>query len=339
MDNVALANLEKTQLALRAALAAAIAAAIAQALKLDFPIFALLSAVIATDLTPLQSRRLGLWRLVATVIGALFGALASLLLPPTAWSVGLGILCTMLVSQRVRARGGAKVASYICAIIILHYGEASWNYAYYRLIETALGVIVAWFVALVPLLIPNELVETRRGAERVHGWMRTGTEPEVAEPFVADLQLAIRVAVAATLAILISARLGLGFPIFAAIAAVITTDLSPATSRALGLSRIAATLVGAACGGLMGAMLPADPWWSGAGILIAMIACQVAGLSEAAKVAACTCGIVMAMHAGEPTLFAFQRVVETSIGVMVAWAVSFVPKLMKLDETESTGNV
>ena len=65
-----------------------------------------------------------------------------------------------------------------------------------------------WVIALVPLLIPNELVEIRRGEARVHGWMRTCTGPEVAEPFIADLQLAIRAAVAATLAILISAHLG-----------------------------------------------------------------------------------------------------------------------------------
>ena len=62
------------QLATRSAVSATLAYSIAQALKLDYPIFALAAAVIATDLTPARSRELGFRRLVATAIGGLSGA-------------------------------------------------------------------------------------------------------------------------------------------------------------------------------------------------------------------------------------------------------------------------
>ena len=59
------------QLATRSAVSATLAFSIAQALKLDYPIFALAAAVIATDLTPARSRELGFRRLIATAIGGL----------------------------------------------------------------------------------------------------------------------------------------------------------------------------------------------------------------------------------------------------------------------------
>jgi len=332
-------HLQPAQVAIRCAIGAAAATAIAQVLKLDFPVFAMLAAVISTDLTPLQGRLLGLRRLFATVIGAVAGMLFSAILPPTAWSAGIGILCTMFVTQQLNVRSGAKVAAYICAVIVLHYGSASGYYAFYRFTETALGISIAWLFVFVPLLFTNEAVEARRREERELSspWFRIDDEPTAPRwhLLTLDVQLSLRTAVAATLAMLISQLLEFDYPIFAGIAAVITTDLSPARSRALGTRRLVTTIIGAGCGGLMSTVVGADPWWVGAGILITMLACQLAGLAEAAKIAACVCGIVMIMHGGHPLAFALERMIETGIGVVVAFAVSYVPKLIKLEDPQS----
>src|SRR4051812_10807000 len=77
MSETTFSTISNAQLAIRAAGAAALAAAIALSLKLDHPIYAVLAAIIATDLTPRQSRQLGLRRLAATLLGALGGALIS----------------------------------------------------------------------------------------------------------------------------------------------------------------------------------------------------------------------------------------------------------------------
>jgi len=112
------------QLALRAAVAAGVSLGIAQALGLDYPIYAFISAVIVTDLLPSQSRHLGLRRLVATVLGAACGAALSPIVGPGPWGSGLSVLAAMLLSELAGARDAAKVAGFICGIVVLDHSAA-----------------------------------------------------------------------------------------------------------------------------------------------------------------------------------------------------------------------
>lgn len=147
---------ESVQLALRASVAAGVALAIADLAKLQHPLFSAIAAVIVTDLSPRQSRKLGVVRLAATVVGAVCGAALSPLFPPGPIALGIAILITMLICTLVRAHDGSRVAGYICAIIVFDQSGAPWTYAWFRFVETALGVIVAWCISYVPKLIATE---------------------------------------------------------------------------------------------------------------------------------------------------------------------------------------
>ena len=141
------------QLSLRAAVAAGLALGIGQLLRLQFPIYAMISAVVVTDLDPAETRKLGAPRLAGTVLGALLGALISLHLSPSAWEVGLGVFLAMFLSHLLRLQGAAKVAGYVCGIVLFAYDDTPWSYALHRTIETMIGLALAVAVSLIPKLL------------------------------------------------------------------------------------------------------------------------------------------------------------------------------------------
>ncbi len=140
------------QLTLRASVAAVAALVLARWFELAYPIYAFIAAVIVTDLEPSTSRKLGLRRMLATVIGALCGALLSFLLPSGPVGVGFGFFVAMLLAQSLGAGEGSRVAGYICGIVLLDHSTEPWHYAFHRFIETLLGVAAAWAISYVPKL-------------------------------------------------------------------------------------------------------------------------------------------------------------------------------------------
>lgn len=146
----------KVQLAVRAALAAGGAVALASWFVLAQPIYALIGAVLVTDLSPAVTRRLAVLRLVATALGATAGALLCVLLAPGPWTAAFGILVAMLLCLLVGAHEAGKVAGYICGVVVLSHAGDSWAHAWARFVETALGIGVAWVVSLLPKLVAVE---------------------------------------------------------------------------------------------------------------------------------------------------------------------------------------
>ena len=111
------------QVCARPAASAGLSVAVAQVLGLPFPIYSMIAAVIVTDLSAKQTRRLGVPRLADTVIGAVVGVVLSPLLPSNAGAIALGIAIAMLLSHLARFPEAAKLSGYVCGIILLGHGD------------------------------------------------------------------------------------------------------------------------------------------------------------------------------------------------------------------------
>ncbi len=144
------------QLSVRAGVAAGLAVGVAQLLELPYPIYALVGAVIVTDLEPTETRKLAVQRLAGTVLGATVGAALSQWLPSGPLAIGFSIMLGMLLSHMLHLTGAAKVTGYVCAIVVIDHNDLPWIYAMWRLLETVLGISIALLVSFVPKLLHAE---------------------------------------------------------------------------------------------------------------------------------------------------------------------------------------
>jgi uncharacterized membrane protein YgaE (UPF0421/DUF939 family) len=138
---------------IRAAVATSMAVSAAAFLRLEFPLYALITAVIVTDPSPTRTRQLAIPRLAGTVLGAAFGAALSYVLPAGPLAIGVAVFAAACVSQVAGLQEATKVAGYVSGIVVLSHSADRWSYAVFRSAETLLGIGAAVLVSFVPLLL------------------------------------------------------------------------------------------------------------------------------------------------------------------------------------------
>jgi uncharacterized membrane protein YgaE (UPF0421/DUF939 family) len=136
------------QTGFRAALASLLSAWVALRWGMDYPIYAVIAAIVVTDDSPEITRRAGLLRLVGNIIGAALGALIGCSLGHTPLVMSGGVLFSILLCELIGLKAAAKITGYITGIVILFHGDSPWVYAKDRFIETSLGLGFAVLIGM-----------------------------------------------------------------------------------------------------------------------------------------------------------------------------------------------
>jgi len=144
----------------RCALAAAAGLAIADLFHLPFPLYAVIAAVIVTDLSAAETRRLAASRIGGTMVGAVLGAALSPVLPTGPLAIASGIFLAMALTHALHMPAAAKLSGYVCAICLVQQSAAPWVYSWWRLAETVVGIAVAVLMSFVPMLLPAPTKKT-----------------------------------------------------------------------------------------------------------------------------------------------------------------------------------
>ncbi|MFD2675257.1 FUSC family protein [Gulosibacter bifidus] len=132
-------------------------------LRIDMPIFAAIAALLIVAPSVNQSFAKGVERSLGVVAGVLLASVMAQVLPVSNWLVLLIIAVAVAVSWMAKLSVGMTNQLVISAMLAIAMGAGSWEFAVTRVVETAIGSLVAFGVNL--LLVPPVKVEPAR--ERV----------------------------------------------------------------------------------------------------------------------------------------------------------------------------
>lgn len=143
------------------------------------------------------------------------------------------------------------------------------------------------------------------------------------------LIIAVRCALAALGSVEVSRRLGLPFPIYALISAIMVTEYHGEETRQLSATRFLGNVLGITAGGVMGTFLGGHSWVIGLAAFVMILLCYLFDFAIAAKYAAFVAALTVMDHSGNPWIYGSDRILETLIGIGFAVLMSLaipVPK-------------
>jgi uncharacterized membrane protein YgaE (UPF0421/DUF939 family) len=132
--------------AFKTAIAATASSVLAQELHMEYQFYAAIAAIIVMAPTTNSTQLLGIQRLIGTAIGAVVGAIFSVVAGSHAWALGVSVFFTIYLTSAGKCPEAAKLAGYVSAIVILSQSHNPWLYAWGRFLETLLGIGVALLV-------------------------------------------------------------------------------------------------------------------------------------------------------------------------------------------------
>ena len=113
-------------------------------------------------------------------------------------------------------------------------------------------------------------------------------------------------------------------PFFMALAGIITVQISTMDSVNMGKNRILGTGIGAVVGLCFAIIQPENPFLAGIGIIIVIQICDYFHMNTAIQIATVVfLAIMLNMDGSDPFVYSISRLVDTSVGVIIALLINY----------------
>jgi len=130
-------------------LAVAITLIICEWVMATNPFFAAISAIFAMESTVEGTLKVVRDRLFGTILGAAIAIGFTMILAQTSITIGLGVILVISICNALKLQGTIKIASIVFLAIALGAHEGNQlNYAFYRTIDTLIGLMVSTLINL-----------------------------------------------------------------------------------------------------------------------------------------------------------------------------------------------
>jgi len=135
---------------IKTAIAVSVSIVLSNLLKLEFPYFVAMTAIISMDRTARLSISMGRNRVIGTLLGALIGILFASIDRGNPFLAGLGILVIILISNQLKLPGSITVGSFVFVAIMVHIsGDITpLFYGLHRTLDSLLGALIAFAINL-----------------------------------------------------------------------------------------------------------------------------------------------------------------------------------------------
>jgi uncharacterized membrane protein YgaE (UPF0421/DUF939 family) len=129
---------------LKTAFAVVVCMGISKILKLEYPFFVAIAAIISMENSLANSFKAGRSRMMGTIIGAGFGLIGALIEPGNAIVCGIGIIGVIYCCNLLKWRKPVAFAGVVfMAVMVSTQGKNPFLYSMNRILDTFIGIVVA----------------------------------------------------------------------------------------------------------------------------------------------------------------------------------------------------
>lgn len=152
---------------IKTAIAVFLSVLVSKAFKLEYPFFAVIAAIFSMENSIANSYKVGINRLLGTLVGAFVGVIFVSIQPGNAIYMGIGTMLLIFICNIFKWNKAIPIAGVVFAAIMLSLNNKNpIYYSFGRVVDTLIGIVIAVAVNYI-VFPPNNLVQMHKNIDAI----------------------------------------------------------------------------------------------------------------------------------------------------------------------------